>query len=120
MGSNRRKKKRKIEESDITRLKFFDQLTPLLKRLHDDGCERDRAGNRRLHYDQYCMLMLLYPFNPVVTSLRDVQQASEPKHVQRKLGCLNASLGSLSEATGVFDAARLREIASEHFAATPQ
>ncbi len=113
MGSNRRKKKRKIEESDITGLKFFDQLAPLLKRLHDDGCERDRAGNRQLHYDQYCLLMLLYLFNPVVTSLRGIQQASELKNVQRKLGCRRASLGSLSEATGVFDAARLREIASE-------
>ena len=99
-----RKKKDKIEERDITGLKFFDKLAPLLKRLHHDGCQRDRAGNRTLHYDQYGMLMLLYLFNPIVTSLRGIQQASELKNVQRKLGCARASLGSLSEATSVFEA----------------
>ena len=35
--------KPKIKSSDITGLMFFDQLGPLLQRLHDDGCERDRA-----------------------------------------------------------------------------
>ena len=113
MASKSRKKKQKIEESDITGLKFFDKLAPLLQRLHDDGCQRDRAGNRQLHYDQYCMLTLLYLFNPIVTSLRSIQQASELKKVQRKLRCPRASLGSLSEATSVFEAERLKEIISE-------
>jgi hypothetical protein len=99
--------KRKIKDSDITGLKFFDKLAPLLKRLHDEGCQRDRAGNRQLHYDQYCMLLLLYLFNPIVTSLRGIQQASELQKVQRKLGCSRASLGSLSEAATVFDPDRL-------------
>jgi hypothetical protein len=107
------KNKKKIEESDISGLKFFDKLAPLLKRLHQDGCERDRASNRTLHYDQYCMLLLLYLFNPIVTSLRGIQQASELKKVQKKLGCARASLGSLSEATSVFDSERLQEIIAE-------
>ncbi len=102
-----------IQEKDITGLKFFDRLAPLLQRLHDDGCDRDTAGNRKLHYDQYCMLMLLYLFNPIVTSLRGIQQASELKKVQKKLGCSRAALGSLSEATSVFDAERLQEIIGE-------
>jgi len=105
--------KPKIKDQDITGLKYFEQLAPLLERLHDDGCERDRAGNRHLHYDQYCMLLLLFLFNPIVTSLRGVQQASELKKVQKKLGCQRASLGSLSEATAVFDAERLKEIIAE-------
>ena len=105
--------KRKIKDRDITGLKYFERLAPLLERLHDDGCDRDRAGNRQLHYDQYCMLLLLFLFNPIVTSLRGVQQASELKKVQKKLGCQRASLGSLSEATSVFDADRLKEIISE-------
>jgi hypothetical protein len=113
MASQSRKQNRKIQESDITGLKFFDKLAPLLNRLHDDGCKRDRAGNRQLHFDQYCMLTLLYLFNPIVTSLRGIQQASELKNVQRKLGCPRASLGSLSEATSVFDAERLKEIITE-------
>jgi hypothetical protein len=113
MASPSLNKNRKLKESDITGLKYFDQLAPLLERLHEDGCQRDRAGNRTLHYDQYGMLMLLYLFNPIVTSLRGIQQASELKNVQRKLGCARASLGSLSEATSVFDPARLKEIITE-------
>jgi hypothetical protein len=113
MAARQRKRRKKIEESDITGLKYFDQLAPLLERLHDEGCRRDSAGNRRLHYDKYCLLMLLYLFNPIVTSLRGVQQASELKNVQRKLGCPRTSLGSLSEATRVFDAELLKEIIEE-------
>ena len=78
--------------------------------MHDVGCQRDRAGNRQLHYDQYCLLILLYFFNPVVTSLRGLQQASELAKVQKKLGCSRAALGSLSEAASVFDPERLKEI----------
>ena len=111
--SGNKSKTEAIQESDIVGLKYFDQLAPLLERLHDDGCERDTAGNRTLHYDEYCMLLLLYMFNPVVSSLRGIQQASELKKVQKKLGCARASLGSLSEATSVFDPERLKEIIGE-------
>ena len=107
------KRRKKIQQRDITGLKFFDKLAPLLARLHDDGCARDRAGNRELHYDQYCLLVLLYLFNPTLVSLRAVQQASELPNVQRKLGCSRAALGSLSEATTVFDPERLKAIIAE-------
>lgn len=108
-----RKKQDKIESRDLTGLKYFDKLAPLLERLHDDYCQRDKAGNRELHYDQYCLLILLYLFNPVVTSLRGIQQASVLEKVQRKLGCPRASLGSLSEAATIFDPERLKEIIAE-------
>jgi hypothetical protein len=108
-----RRKRERIEAENITGLKYFDKLGPLLARLHDDGCRRDKAGNRELHFDQYCQLILLHLFNPIVTSLRGIQQASELKNVQKKLGCPRAALGSLSEATSVFDAERLKEIIAE-------
>jgi len=107
------KKRQKVREEDVTGLKYFDKLAPLMARLHDVGCGRDKAGNRRLHFDQYCMLVLLFLFNPVVRSLRAIQQASQLRKVQRKLGCQRASLGSLSEATDVFQPRRLREIIAE-------
>lgn len=107
------KKRQEIREKDVTGLKYFDKLAPLLTRLHDVGCQRDKAGNRRLHFDQYCMLILLYRFNPIVTSLRGIQQASQLANVPRKLGCPRAALGSLSEAACVFDAERLKEIIAE-------
>ena len=94
-------------------LKDLHHFLPLLHRRHELGWERDRAGNRQLHFDQYCLLILLYLFNPIVTSLRGIQQASELNKVQRLLGCSRAALGSLSEAASVFDAERLKEIIAE-------
>lgn len=107
------KKRKRVRDEDVTGLKYFDKLGPLLARLHDVGCERDQAGNRTLHYDQYCLLVLLFFFNPIVRSLRALQQASELTKVQKKLGCLRASLGSLSESSHVFDPALLKEIIAE-------
>lgn len=102
-----------VTERDITGLKYFRRLLPLFERLHEVGCDRDKAGNRTLHMDQYCALVLLFLFNPCLRSLRALQQASELKNVQKKLGCPRTSLGSLSEATDVFDPERLREIIGE-------
>ena len=107
------KKRDQIRAEDVTGLKYFRRLLPLFERLHDVGCQRDKARNRQLHMDQYCSLILLFLFNPCLRSLRALQQASELKNVQRKLGCGRASLGSLSEATDVFDPERLREIIHE-------
>ena len=102
-----------LTEKDIVGLKYFDQLLPLFQRLHDEGCQRDKAGNRELHYDQYCLMVLVFLFNPICSSLRALQQASELKNVQKKLGCERASLGSLSEASTIFDPERMVEIIQE-------
>jgi len=107
------KKRQDVREEDVTGLKYFDKLAPLLARLHNVGCQRDKAGNRKLHFDQYCMLVLLFLFNPVVRSLRAIEQASTLRKVQRKLGCQPASLSSLSEAIDVFEPERLKEIIAE-------
>jgi len=107
------KKREKVTEEKITGLKYFDRLMPLFAPLQDVGCARDKAGNRKLHMDQYCTLILLFLFNPIVTSLRGLQQASELRKVQRKFGCLRAGLGSLSEATDVFEPERLHTIAEQ-------
>lgn len=106
-------KRADVTEKDIVGLKYFDKLTPLLGRLHDAGCARDKAGNRTLHFDQYCSLVLLFLFNPIVRSLRAIQQASELKNVQKKLGCARASLGSLSESVHVFDPTLLEGVIAE-------
>lgn len=100
----------KIREGDLTGLKYLDRVLPMFEQLHDVGGARDRAGNRKLYYDQYCFFVLLSMFNPVVRSLRAIQQASTLRQVQKRLGCPRASLGSLSEATVVFDPQRLEGI----------
>ena len=102
-----------VTAADVTGLKYFEKLAPLLERLHDVGCARDRAGNRDLHYDEFCLLLLLGLFNPVVDSLRGLQQASELESVQKRLELGRASLGSFSEASRVFDAELLKPILEE-------
>jgi len=102
--------KPKFSEKDLGAFKYFELLQPLLQHLHDAGTERDRAGNRKLFYDQYASMLLLYFFNPVLTSLRGIQQASGFRKVQRELGIGRTSLGSLSEAVGVFDSRLLEPI----------
>jgi hypothetical protein len=98
-------KREPVRSRDVQGLKYLDKLLPLLDELHDVGCQRDKAGNRKLHYDQYCLLVLLCIFSPVLRSLRALQQASTLRKVQKLLGCPRTSLGSLSEATDVFDPA---------------
>lgn len=103
-------KRKKIKESQLQGFKYFKAISAMLESLHEAGCQRDKAGNRLLHMDRYMSLLLLYMFNPICTSLRAVQQASELKKVQRMLGCPRASLGSLSEAATVFDSKLMQEV----------
>jgi hypothetical protein len=100
-------------EEDLQGFKYFKLLQPLLLRLHDAATARDRAGNRCLFFDHYVALLLLYFFNPILTSLRSVHKASTLQKVQRRLGCARASLGSLSEASRVFDADLLEPLLAE-------
>jgi DDE family transposase len=91
-------------------------VQPLLKgiaRLHAVGAERDRAGNRKLFYDQYIALLLMYFCNPALKSLRSLQQATGWEKTRKQLGIERAALGSLSEAARVFDAEHLRPIVQE-------
>ena len=89
---------------------IFACLVRSLRHLRTVGTERDRAGNRQLFYDQYATLMLLYFFNPTVTSLRGLQQTTELTKVQARLGVRRTSLGALGEAAQVFDAALVHEV----------
>ncbi len=94
-----RKKKLPIPESALGGFKYFKSLLPLLQKLRPLYAHH----NRDLLYDQYILLLLLYFFNPIITSLRGIQQVSELKKVQKVLGVGRCSLGSLSEAGYVFD-----------------
>jgi Transposase DDE domain len=108
-----RTKRPPLKERDLKGFKYFQAILPLLDRLSEVGTARDKAGNRDLFFDQYAALILMYFFNPVVTSLRGLREATELDKVQRLLGVKRVSMGSLSEATGVFSAEPLREILCE-------
>ena len=105
--------RKNIQDDDVQGMKFLRVLNPLLDTLHDHATERDKAGNRNLFFDHYASLLILYFFSPALTSLRAIQQASNLKKVQKALGCSRASLGSLSEASRVFDPELLRNILGE-------
>ena len=107
------KKKPRIQEKDLQGFKYLELLEPLLEQLHTVGTARDRAGNRNLYFDQYTSLILLYFFSPIITSLRGLQQATELEKVQKQVGVSRVSLGSLSEASRVFDAVALQGVITE-------
>lgn len=97
------KKRDELNEDSLHGFKYFKILAGLLESLHQAGCARDRAHNRILHMDQYLILLLMYMFNPICSSLRALQEASDLAKVQRVLKVPRAALGSLSEAARVFD-----------------
>jgi hypothetical protein len=101
-----------IDAGQVQGLKQLQRLLPLFGRLREVGCGRDTAGNRQLHFDQYCTLVLLYLFNPLIDSVRCLQHASGLPNV-RKLGVQRFSLGSFSEAPGIFDPDALKPIIEE-------
>src|SRR5260370_12879835 len=107
------KRRPQIREADLRGFKYFKMLSPILERLHHDATPRDRAGNRRLHFDQYAALLLLYFFNPIVTSLRGIQQATTLDKVQKFLPVQPTSLASLTQAARVFHPDLLRDILGE-------
>ena len=102
-----------IDPRKLQGFKYFELLDGLLERLRPAGTERDRAGNRELFFDQYAALMILYFFNPTVTTLRGLQQFTTLEKVQRLCGVKPTSLGSLSEAARVFDPALLEPIIAQ-------
>jgi hypothetical protein len=94
-------------------MKQLRRVAGLLSSLHTAGCDRDKAANRELHFDDYVLLILLYLFNPLIDSMRVLQKVSELPEVQSRLGIKRFSLGSFSESCRVFDPAMLQEVVDQ-------
>jgi hypothetical protein len=97
----------------VSGFNYLRLVGTLLQAWHDVGTARDRAGNRQLCYDQYATLLLLDFCTPTVTRLRGVQQGSEVTKVQQRWGVPRAALSTVSEASTVFDAARVQDVSGE-------
>ncbi|MCD6175107.1 MAG: hypothetical protein J7K65_04975 [Planctomycetes bacterium] len=52
-------KHKKIKEEQLRGFRYFKAIAGMLESLHKAGCQRDKAGNRFLHMDQYM-------FNPIL------------------------------------------------------
>ena len=100
----------KLPVEPLRGCRYLEQMTSKLERLHEIGTASDKAHNRDFFFDQYAGLLLLYFFNPAVTSLRGLQAMTDLASVHRHLNVRRVSLGALSEAGTVFDPEPLREI----------
>ena len=97
-----------FSEKELTGYKYFDKISSLLEGLHG----AHQHSNRKLHYDQYISAVLFYFFNPILTSLRGLQAATQLKKVQKTLGIKATSRTCLSEASHLFDPTLIEPIIS--------
>lgn len=105
-----------LQPPEILGLKFFSRhLTNALAQLHTST---KFNPNRQLFYDQYLCLLLLSFYNPVLNSLRALQAATQIPTVRKTLALPYTALGSLSEASHVFDPDLLHQIFLELAAQT--
>ena len=102
-----------INAKDLRGFKQLRRVAGLLSFLHESGCERDKAGNRDLHFDDYVLLVLLYLFNPLLESMNFLQQASALRKVQEVLGIKRFSAGSFSESCRVFEPHLLQQVVDQ-------
>jgi IS4 transposase len=102
-----------VAPTQVVALKYFNRLMPLLERLHEVGCERDTAGNRQLHMDDYCATVMLYLFNPLIDSIAMLQATLKVPRVSKALGVESFSAGSFSESVRVFDPDQMLPILAE-------
>jgi len=103
----------KIDPKQIGCIKRLRHLLPLLAELRPVGCQRDAAGNRQLHFDEYVTLVLLYLMNPLIDSVRGLQAAAAVDKVSEQLGVKRFSLGSFSESVRVFDPEKLKAVIAQ-------
>jgi hypothetical protein len=106
-------RKKQITAEDLSGFKQLRRVRSLLGYLHEVGCERDRAHNRELFFDDYVILSLLYLMNPLVDSMRTLQKVSDLEEVRQRLGIKRFSLGSFSESCRVFEPAMLQEVVGQ-------
>ena len=102
-----------VRDEDIQGSKFVKRFLALVEKVRSIGEDEKRDPRQVLDIQQLAGHLLFYFFTPVLTSLRSIQRASELKRVQKVLGCSRTALGSLSEATALFDAEVLRRVIHE-------
>jgi len=92
----------------------------LFAHLHDHGCARDKAKNRKLHYDDLLTLVMVALFQPLARRHHALSQISDLKPVQKRFGVRHAATGSISEAARVFDPQPLRHVLAKLIRHQPQ
>lgn len=94
-------------EGDIQGLKYLRGIEEIVAPLRDVPAH----GNRDFMLHDCVGLLLLYYFNPVLTSMRALQQATELSNVQKMLGIKRVSIGAMSESmSSAFDPELVRPV----------
>ena len=107
-------KQEPLREKDIVCLGHLERVFALLEAMDQpDPSGRDKAGNRELFFGGYVKLVLLYVWNPLIDSVRRLQQAAMLDNVAKALGVKRFSLGSFSEAPRAFDPEQLQPVIEE-------
>jgi hypothetical protein len=75
----------KITIEQLTGFKKLRRIRKLLAHLHRVGCERDKAGNRELHFDDYVILCLLFLFNPLIDSMHSLAMGGDDPEEHRQV-----------------------------------
>lgn len=114
------KPREELDPATVTGVKYLRMVFRLFDRLAASGCERDRAHNRELFFNQYAGLVLLSFFNPTLQTVDGLSDLSALKKVQKLLGGSRASTGSLSESVRVFEPELLAKIFEELLESVPK
>lgn len=88
-----RRPKSPLRPKDVQGLKYLRNFEELLKPL----AELPVHGNRKFCMDHWVSLLLLHFFNPVLDSMRALQEATDFQNVQEVVGVKHTSLGSMSQ-----------------------
>ena len=105
--------KEKIDEKKLSNWKLLDDFRRRLAKVRKSQPEREKrpGGPERLLLEEdYFSLMLFGLLNPVIDSMRGLCAASHLNRVQQEVCGKKVSLGSFSEAQGVFDPELLRQV----------
>ena len=106
--------KDKIDEKKLKSWKLLDdfrsRLAKIRTKLPSPPKKRPGGPERLLLEEDYFSLMLFGMLNPVLDTMRGLCAASHLKRVQEEVCSRKVSLGSFSEAQGVFDPELLKEV----------
>jgi len=106
--------KEKIDEKKLRSWKLLEDFRQRLEKARGvapaPGGKAPGGPERLLLEEDYFSLMLFGLFNPVLESMRGLCAASHLERVQKEVCGRKVSLGSFSEAQGIFDPELLRQV----------
>ena len=100
-----------ISESQLGSWKLLGEFRKVLDKVSATELRRPAGGPERLlDEENYLSSFLFAQFNPVIDTMRGLCACSDFKRVQEEVCGRHLSLGSFSEAQGVFGSGRLKKV----------